>query len=113
MRPQHDDPVSLDRGPGQAQHGADGDIVRCPAHAEASRQVMPGWNCESLLPPGGPLVCECAGCGVDFLDSLARPTDVPLCTTCAAVQPCGHYYADTVEEAAGLPFCARCLEERR
>jgi hypothetical protein len=68
-----------------------------------------------------PLVLECTGCGADFLASPAIPVDAPgsesragvLCPMCATVQPCGHLSADTVEDAAGQPFCVRCLEENR
>jgi hypothetical protein len=60
-----------------------------------------------------PLVLECTGCGADFLASPAIPVDAVLCPTCATVHPCGHLAADTVEDAAGQPFCARCLEEGR
>jgi hypothetical protein len=104
--------ASIESTPGDT-HGWDGVDIRCPTHATSSRQVTPAWSRERLTPPGGPSVCECAGCGIDFLDALGNPTDAPLCTTCAQVQPCGHLFADTMADAAGQPFCARCLWESR
>lgn len=56
--------------------------------------------------PADPILLECAGCGDDFLAQIP-----PLCPRCATVLPCGHLYADTVEDATGNPVCARCLEE--
>lgn len=62
--------------------------------------------------PDDPMLLECPGCGADFLAPLTLPVDAVLCARCATRQPCGHLWADTVDDLAGQPVCARCLEER-